>query len=88
MASLVHAGRELSGEADRRLLFPHPAVGALPGRRRTIRSSGDGGRTWSEGRWLPVDEGASAGNVCPATIDDSTVGILYEGSRAHMGFER
>ena len=88
MASLIHVGRELSGEADGRLLFSNPAVAAAPRRRMTIRASSDGGNSWPEDRWLLLDEGRSAGYSCLTMIDESTVGILYEGSRAHMTFQR
>lgn len=88
MASLIHVGRELTGEADGRLLFSNPAVPAAPRRRMTIRASSDGGETWPEDGWLLLDEGRSAGYSCLTMIDEATVGILYEGSRAHMTFQR
>ena len=54
----------------------------------SIRASEDGGKSWPEGRWLLLDEGKSAGYSCLTMIDEETVGILYEGSRAHMTFQR
>ncbi len=88
MASLIHVGRELTGEADGRLPCSNPAVPAAPRRRMTIRASSDGGASWPEERWLLLDEGKSAGYSCLTMIDGATVGILYEGSRAHMTFQR
>ena len=88
MASLIHVGRELGGEADGRLLFSNPAVAAAPRRRMSIRASDDWGRTWPEARWLLLDEGRSAGYSCLTMIDEDTVGVLYEGSRAHLTFQR
>jgi len=35
-----------------------------------------------------LDEGSSAGYSCMTMIDENTVGILFEGSRAHMTFMR
>ncbi|MED5286022.1 MAG: sialidase family protein, partial [Planctomycetota bacterium] len=37
---------------------------------------------------LLLDEGRSAGYSCMSMIDNETVGILYEGSQAHMTFQR
>ncbi len=88
MASLIHVGRELRGVADGRLLFSNPAVASAPRRRMSIRASDDGGKSWPEDRWLLLDEGKSAGYSCLTMIDEETVGILYEGSRAHMTFQR
>ena len=88
MASLIHVGREVAGVPDGRLLFSNPAVAAPPRRRMTIRASADGGRTWPEARWLLLDEGRSAGYSCLTMVDAETVGILYEGSRAHLTFQR
>ena len=88
MASLIHVGRELDGEPDGRLLFSNPAVPSAPRRRMTIRASSDGGESWAADRWLLLDEGQSAGYSCLTMIDADTVGILYEGSRAHMTFQR
>lgn len=86
MASLIHVGRALTGEADGRLLFSNPAVASAPRRRMTIRASSDFGGTWP--RTLLLDEGTSAGYSCLTMIDEDTVGILYEGNRAHLTFQR
>jgi sialidase-1 len=34
-----------------------------------------------------LDEGSSFGYSCLTSIDENTIGILYEGSRAHMTFK-
>ena len=86
MASLIHVGRELGGPADGQLLFSNPNVSSAPRRRMTIQSSGDFGTTWSTS--VLLDEGSSAGYSCLTMVDAKTVGILYEGSRAHMTFQR
>jgi sialidase-1 len=87
MASLIHVGRELDGEADGRLVFSNPNVSAAPRRRMTLQASNDSGRTWLPAKVL-LDEGQLAGYSCLTMIDAETVGILYEGSRAHMTFQR
>jgi hypothetical protein len=35
-----------------------------------------------------LDEAEGAGYSCLSMIDDNTVGILYEGSQAHLTFQR
>lgn len=85
MASVIDVDRELGREYAGRLLFSNP--NRLRGRSHiTIKSSTDGGETWSAGELLDADR--SAGYSCLSMIDASTVGILYEGSRAHMTFQR
>lgn len=75
MASLVRMGDLL--------LFSNPAV--VDGRyNMTLKVSRDDGKTWSEG--LLLDEGKSFGYSCISPIDEQTVGVLWEGSKAHMMF--
>ncbi len=54
----------------------------------TIKASPDLGKTWPKRHQLLLDEQRSAGYSCMTMIDDETVGILYEGSQAHMTFQR
>ena len=87
MASLINVDRELGRPYSGLLLFSNPAH---PSSRRemTIRASRDGGRTWPVNSTLQIDHGISAGYSCMTMIDEKTVGILYEGNRAHMTFQR
>jgi len=95
MASLIQVDRELDrswGEpgdqpGNGRVLFSNPDSPA--GRMRMmIKASTDDGLTWPEVRRVLLDTGRSAGYSCMTMIDDETVGILYEGSEAHMTFQR
>ncbi len=86
MASLIHVGRELNGKADGRLVFSNPHVNTGPRRRMSLQASTDFGASW--GPALLLDEGSSAGYSCLSMVDAKTVGIVYEGSRAHMTFQR
>lgn len=88
MASLIHVGRELGSDEHDWLLFSNPHVDAPPRRDMTIQASPDGGLTWPEEHRVLLDEGVSAGYSCLAMIDDETVGILYESSRAQLVFQR
>jgi len=51
----------------------------------TIKASEDGGLTWPHS--VLLDEGKTWGYSCLTMIDDETVGILYEGSRANLTFQ-
>ncbi|MAG55340.1 MAG: hypothetical protein CMJ83_03530 [Planctomycetes bacterium] len=86
MASLIRVDELAPDRADRRLLFSNPAVSKAPRRHLSIKASADHGMTW--GRPLLLDAGYSAGYSCLTMIDAETVGILYEGSVAHLVFQR
>ena len=87
MASLINVDNELRKKVGGWLLFSNP--NSLRGRRRmTIKASNDAGLTWPEARQVLLDEAPSAGYSCMSMIDENTVGILYEGSQAHMTFQR
>lgn len=75
MASLVRHGNIL--------LFSNPAT-VDQRKNMTLRYSADDGMTWSEG--LLIDEGGSFGYSSLSPIDDQTIGILWEGSKAQMMF--
>lgn len=87
MASLIDVDREITGASRGRLLFSNPDD---PGTRRrtTIKGSVDAGDTWPSALQVLLDDGSSAGYSCLAMIDERTVGILYEGSQAHLTFQR
>ena len=53
----------------------------------TIKASLDGGKTWKESNQLLLDEGSGWGYSCLTLVDESTIGILYEGSQAHMLYQ-
>jgi len=87
MASLIDVNQEIGKADDGWLLFSNPD--SLNGRNHiTIKASPDSGQTWPKEQRLLLDEGNSAGYSCMSMIDDKTIGILYEGSRAQMTFQR
>lgn len=53
----------------------------------TIKVSFDDGRTWPEKYWLLLDEGLGAGYSCLTSINENTIGILYEGSHCDIQFQ-
>jgi len=87
MASLINLGTERNGKASQQLLFSNPSVERAPRRKMTVRWSGDAGKSWRDEHAIEIDRGQSAGYSCLCLIDENTVGILYESSRAHMVFQ-
>jgi sialidase-1 len=86
MASIHKHVYHINGVEKSILLFSNPNTKT----RRfnmTIKVSFDDGKTWPEEHWLLLDEGRSYGYSCLTSVDENTIGILYEGSRAHMTFE-
>lgn len=83
MASLIkhtYRGKEY-------LLFSNP--NSLEKREHmTIKLSSDMGNTWPEDHQLLLDEGSGRGYSCMTSIDEETIGILYEGSQADLVFQR
>lgn len=86
MASLIHVKAKDNVLGKDILLFSNPNT--TEGRHSmTIKASLDGGYTWLPENQLLVDSGSSWGYSCLSMIDHETVGILYEGSVAHMTFQ-
>lgn len=86
MASLIHVKAKDNVLGKDILLFSNPNT--TEGRHSmTIKASLDGGYTWLSENQLLVDSGSSWGYSCLSMIDNETVGILYEGSVAHMTFQ-
>lgn len=87
MASLIDVDQEVGKDVGGWLLFSNPD--STRGRHHiTIKASPDRGLTWPKEHRLLLDEGNSAGYSCMSMIDEKTIGILYEGSQAHMTFQR
>ena len=69
---------------DRRLEAHRDPQGAINiGLKRSI----DGGRTWPEKNWILLYEERSAYSSI-TSVDEQTIGILYEGSQAHFTFQK
>jgi sialidase-1 len=87
MASLHRHVYTEEGEKKSILLFSNPNITERPRRRTTIKVSFDDGNTWPEEYWMLLDEGKNRGYSCLTSLDEHTIGILYEGSQADMTFE-
>ncbi len=74
------------GEKKSILFFSNPASSEKR-ERMTIKASFDEGLTWPAKYWILLDEGRSAYSSI-TSVDDNTIGILYEGSQAQMTFQK
>lgn len=86
MASLIKSEAKENVSGKDILLFSNPDT--TKGRHHiTIKASLDGGLTFPSEYQVMLDEGEGWGYSCLTMIDRETVGILYEGSTAHMVFQ-
>jgi len=53
----------------------------------TIKASFDEGITWPEKNWNLLDEERSAYSSI-TSVDDQTIGIMYEGSQSQITFQK
>ena len=85
--SLLRFDYRERGEAKSVLLFanPHSQKGRT---HHSIQVSFDEGRTWPPERRLLLDEGRGAGYPSLSRVGAEHVGIVYEGSGAHIVFEK
>jgi sialidase-1 len=85
--SLLRVDYTEAGAKKHVLLFanPHSQKGRT---HQTIQVSFDDGRTWPASHHLLLDEGRGAGYPSLTRVDDRHVGIVYEGSQAHLVFEK
>ena len=87
MASLHKHSYTEKGVKKSILLFSNP--NSKSGRHHmTIKVSFDEGASWPEKNWILLDEGSSRGYSCLTSVDEQTIGILYEGSQSDMVFQK
>ena len=82
---LKHMYRKVDGSQEELLFFFNPND---PDKRvhHSIRCSHDEGMTWPE--VLEVDEGQGAGYSCMVSVDNETIGVIYEGSGANLVYQQ
>lgn len=83
-ASLVT--HTIDGE-DSILLFSNPND-QFSRRNMTIKISTDNGMSWPQKYHTLIDEGTGWGYSSLTSIDEQTIGILYEGSQANLVFQK
>lgn len=54
----------------------------------TLKVSFDDGKTWPEDHWILLDEYSGRGYSCITSVDEKTIGILYESSQADLIFQQ
>lgn len=87
MASIIRHDYVEKGKKKPVLLFSNPDSRTLR-HRMTIKVSYDDGKTWSATKKILLDEGKSRGYSCLTSVDNNTIGILYESSMADMVFQK
>jgi sialidase-1 len=83
MASLIK--HRLNGKDM--LIFSNP-LNRMARQNMCIQFSADEGMTWDAQPFIHLDEGVGRGYSCLTSIDDNTIGILYESSQADLVFQR
>lgn len=83
---LMHSYTE-QGEKKQVLLFANPAD-TEQRKNMTIKASLDEGETWPDRFHLLLDEGRGRGYPSMTSIDEETIGIVYEGSQSDLVFQR
>ncbi len=88
MASIYkHEYIDKNGKQKNVLFFSNPNS-KYKRERMTIKVSFDEGKTWPKKYWLLLDELPLIGGYsCLTSINNNTIGILYEGSQANLTFE-
>jgi len=87
MASLHKHEYTENGQKKSILLFSNPNSKTNRDN-MTIKVSFDNGETWPEKYWMLLDQKSGRGYSCLTSIDEQTIGILYEGSQADMVFQK
>jgi sialidase-1 len=54
----------------------------------TLKTSFDNGNIWPEDKWLLLDEYSGNGYSCITSVNDSTIGVVYESSQANLVFQQ
>jgi sialidase-1 len=87
MASTIRHNYTLNGKKKSILVFSNPDSKTLR-HHITIKVSYDDGLTWPVNKKILLDEWKSRGYSCLTSIDNDTIGILYESSQSDMVFQQ
>jgi sialidase-1 len=85
--SLLRFEYEQAGKKKHVLIFANPHSQKAR-THHTVQVSFDDGRTWPDSHHWLLDEGRGAGYPSLTRVDRDHVGIVYEGSQAHLVFEK
>lgn len=87
MASIHKHIYHQSGKEKSILLFSNPNSYSERNH-MTLKVSYDDGETWSANKKIILDEYNSYGYSCITSVDEDTIGILYESSQADLVFQQ
>ncbi len=87
MASLYKHQYLKNGKKKSVLLFVNPNS-TVTRNNITLKVSFDDGNTWPSDKYILLDELNGAGYSCITSIDNDTIGIIYEGSQAQLIFQK
>jgi len=80
MASLYRHNYTHDGIEKSVLLFTNPDS-YTQRNNFTLKVSFDDGKSWPQDKWILLDEYEGNGYSCITAVNDSMIGILYEGSQ-------
>lgn len=86
MASIIRHDFVRNGKKRSVLLFANPDSKTAR-QDMTIKVSYDDGKTWQNNKKILLDEGKSRGYSCLTSVDNETIGVLYESSQADLVFQ-
>jgi len=87
MASIIRHDYRVKGQKKSILLFSNPDSKTAR-EHMTIKVSYDDGKTWVDSKKILLDERKSRGYSCLTSIDNDTIGILYESSQVDLVFQK
>lgn len=88
MGSLYkHVYKAKDGSQKNVLLFFNPNSTSKRNQ-LTLKVSLDDGNTWPAKQFVLLDEFNGSGYSCITSVDNETIGVIYEGSQAHLTFEK
>ncbi|HUP12057.1 MAG TPA: sialidase family protein, partial [Niastella sp.] len=87
MASTIRHDYILNGKKRSILIFSNPDSKTIR-HHMTIKVSYDDGLTWPVNKKILLDEWKSRGYSCLTSVDQDTIGILYESSQGDMVFQQ
>jgi len=86
MASIIRHDFTENGKQRSVLIFSNPNSKTVRNN-MTMKISYDDGKSWSQSKKIQLDQEVSRGYSCLTSIDNDTIGILYESSQADLVFQ-
>lgn len=87
MGSIHRHTYHKNGEKKTILLFCNPSS-KIRRDKITLKASLNDGKTWSEKQTILLDEYRGWGYSCITSVDENTIGILYESSQSQLVYQQ